>query len=72
MIWNHQPSLKLFWAASGIGANQVSSASLNVNLVKAVCSVKYESHDQNLVPLRFLYGLCRMHRSVKDEILFFE
>ena len=41
---------------------QVSSASLRMNLVKAVHSVTYEFYNQNISTIKYSYGLCKMHR----------
>ena len=52
------------WTASGSRGleQQVSSASLRMNLVKAVHSVTYEFYNQNISTIKYSYGLCKMHR----------
>ena len=51
-----------------LGAGTAGQFSIFENeFVKFVHSVICDFTTKNLVPLRYSYGLCKVHRSVKDE-----
>lgn len=68
--WNCFESNSLETASGGNRLkHQVISVSQWINLDTVVHSAIYESQSKMLVLLRYSYGVCKMHRSVKDEIL---
>jgi hypothetical protein len=68
------------WSCSGNKSLETASGdkemgqqiiSASPRIVRAEHSAIHESYNQTLILYRYLYGSCKVHRTVKDEMFFF-